>query len=1418
MRKAVCLLFLLQSSLLIYAQEQEYTCLFTDSASAKNLTDLQKSQIDSENGWYLSTTGTIRVLVVFVEIDNPGDPGNSTWMDGQLPVWANDLLDNTVIANPQGELSRFYHEASSGNLNVIGDYLVAPTNNGVIELPAGSSPSVNSTLINTINSQMNGNFITSSGGTNPLVYDNWTKTGSGLPKITPSQDSPAKYDHVMYLFRNGLGAGTGSASPGGHSPLLLGYAADTYSRAGAGDGIPTKICEHEFNHLLLGNNSFHTCGGGSQLANYWIPTTGGHAMMGLAGSALQTWNGWDRHRLGWKAPGNTHLISARTAWGAEVNGDIDAANPADAGFYVLRDFATTGDAIRIKLPFINSETEYQQYIWLENHRSAQNNGSIFDVFYHQNSTTCVEGIEWGLSLQLQIDRDTKTGPSTYSGHGDYIRQLSAFGMWEYAFDDNIQLDACTGPLGWGNQHYPGERIRENPLSGFSDLDATPYDFNGNGNLIQSDQKAVSAERENGVVNWKLYNNGNPRQLMRTSDVSELGISTNPTLFNRLNLVGRDLPESGSAILNNRTVYVNGIKIEIVDMLSNGDIRLQIDFDQTDITQNVRWAAPSIVLNEITGVSGYSLNVTLGKSLTIDHGTAATRMDNPIYFEGQQVFTGPTVFEVKENATVNIESYADMIIDRNSEMILRSGSELNIEDLGRLVIKRGGKLIIESNALLNIENSGSLIIEPSDGNYSRGSLVYKENARINLEGPEAIIDCSGEIRIDDNASFTLANSTNAFRTYGKLIFRDVPEAEITSGLTTELGFLGYSRNQEVLIQEKTIILPVEIERFVAQDLTISQGPNASLKTIIASSGDLDFINARFRSISLDGSGIHIYGHQDVTINNCLFENLHRGIYSNSNFLGFGFWVVNSVFDNVQIGITTIGEDLHLRDTEFNGGEINWEGLDMTGTSSMKDVEMDASSVQAIQFQGNASLLAEYCIINNGQDGILLDKSIHKIRCSEIRNHDGYGFTVANSAELIMNGNWDRNTCDQNDETIILNDASVLNLNNGFNDLRSASPVASLINGNLICHGSTTLQANQNVWNNQSVGPDPQDYALTDECNGQIIPMTILDNNPQSTIPDCSSGISGEGGGIKSPEEDYAKSENYLQFLDVYEAVQNTGFDDYLLNFVPDQESDQSIEANAQALLEIENIGTIVSNCINSEENELIIDEPTLLINYMHVFDESISRIAYLSKLSESELLDTQTRMEIESFYILVRAYLNNIDFNSSAFYSQVAYVNYLRQFETSEAAINQLAEISLEDAEENEHMVYNRLSCHLNLENQNSTFSYEEYLDFMQDCLNSSGSIAPLINNESTSEFNNESIMDYTISPNPAEDMINVTIQTDYSGPFTYRIIDALGKKHIDGTTSESNLFLDVADLPSGLFIIQIGQVSHIISKKFLVAH
>ena len=77
----------------------------------------------SRNGFEYSPIGEIRFFVVFADVI--GDSVSEKiigWNEGELPIYADSVIDTSVNGNLISEITRFYKEASFGNLSVIGDY------------------------------------------------------------------------------------------------------------------------------------------------------------------------------------------------------------------------------------------------------------------------------------------------------------------------------------------------------------------------------------------------------------------------------------------------------------------------------------------------------------------------------------------------------------------------------------------------------------------------------------------------------------------------------------------------------------------------------------------------------------------------------------------------------------------------------------------------------------------------------------------------------------------------------------------------------------------------------------------------------------------------------------------------------------------------------------------------------------------------------------------------------------------------------------------------------------------------------------------------------------------------------------------------------------------------------------------------
>ena len=1407
------------SNNLVYGQViDDFACNLPVDTSA--LRNANRGVSNSENGYYLPTSGTIKLLIIFAEIQysnsnfDPEPNGSVNWSIGALPSWADDLVDKTPLSTPQGILTKYYKQASSGNLTVLGDYLLAPTNNGVFKVLSNNFDVTKNELIATVNTAMNGSFLTSGGVTNPATFDNWSDGLIGEPKITPSTDSPRSYDHVMIIWRNHTRWSSGTGHMSGYSlGNLIGHPLDSWSEFGSTNGgFPALIARHELAHAFLGGNNFHSAGGGSQ-TDYWIPSAGGYGLLGGSNSNLLCWNGWDRYRLGWMASGNSFLISAKDVNGNEVNGDLDATNPSQGGTYILRDFVATGDAIRIKLPYLDGQTEYQQWLWLENHRGQSNNGNNFDHYIHDNNTSCVDPIEWGLTAAIQIDKETKTGTSglIYGGYMGYVRQLSADGMWEREFDPELP-DQCTG---WNNPVRPATKLRENPLTGRSDLDWNAMDLDQDGKLMYGDQAPVSAENINGIDQYRLFYLGNPRQFFRTGENSTISMGTNPTSAARINQAGEDYITGTKNVHN---IYLNGIKVKILDMLSNGAIKLKIDFDYVDINNDVTWMAPDIVLNEISNQSGYSLIVKSGNTLTLDHGAAATRMNTPISFEGNDVFTSPTIMHVKANANINIEAGSELVIDRKSTLSMEANSRIDIQNGAILRVKRDGILALQSGATINIMDGGKLIVENSDENYGFGTIKFAKDARINLEGPNALIDVNGLIDIGDNAVFRLSNQNNLNKTYGQIKFHGEfdNDVAITAGVNATIDLQGFTRNQLVVTNLKSNLeFPDNLSALFLKDMQIIQANGCRIITPFSNNCDIIFDNVDVSKTpsAINHAGIKLYGQAHVKIKNCSFNDGAIGISSDNFELGHSLSVSNSIFNNVQDAIITHGKGINLTEITFDQCDRCVVATNTSATSNIYKCEATNTVSSNITYEGATTLFVEKSKFYDAIHGISIEQGTLKSKCNEVHAHSGFAVKGSMNATLLMGLSFSNNQLNGNTRTFELDQVNILDLYKGSNDLRPISQgTQNIINGSLICSGSTTIDARKNKWKTGGGAPGPSDYSVYRSCTG-FPSVTYTDVTPQSYSALCPSVIDpgpGALAGKNDLSDNMSQNNNYLNFGN------DEGADEALSNLVEslrchdiyDYMNSYSTESNSTQVT-LSNIETNKLNVFNTLSEVIVapfasdaISNSTYQNGISEIFSTFIELYSTPDSLSglSDEILDEVFTKTLAVLDFGLEKFTGNTDYLFGLHLSKAQAYRIHGEYEPAIAEIAVAADIATNDSQ---IILTEKLDCLFNAESiMVANPGKDEWPEEYADCQYSNQESVPQQKSGGTQLIAQQTdLVEITAQPNPTSNSV-VLVDDSNLDIATLAVYDSYGRKVLELNSNDARN-IQMSELTNGIYFIRV---------------
>ncbi|MCX7697502.1 MAG: hypothetical protein N2Z72_07405 [Bacteroidales bacterium] len=646
----------------------------------------------SRSGYYLPVHGRLRVLVVFVELKYPsGKEPNSiefseSWQPGKLPIWSNELFDPFPMQKPQGWVTSYFHEASFGEFEVLGDVWEEEGKPGIpILLPSDGSIDPIKILEYIGKRSFRTKHLLSEDS-----FDLWFIERGGEIKRRRQSSDKLRLDHLMIIVRNSTypAHGAGYASTFGLRGGNL--EADSYSVFCTHGSMPLGILLHEFNHLLLGGNNMHCCGGNHAASGpqYFLSFQAGWGMMGAANRILMTVNGWDRYKLGWKSPYKKFYISCLNEKGEEICTDFTALEQ----FYldttlILRDFITTGDVIRVRLPYLSSD-EYPQWLWLENHQTTTFNGSRFDRFQYEDAY-CIDKARPGIYAYIQVAHEDTLAPGAFRDFADFIRVVPASGFYDLIFEDTlVQNNWCINNV----KYYPFVRSSKNsnPFTGYSVHELVGFDENKDGKLQEKEKRTLGIEKLDGQYRNNLPYLGETSMAFVPGDV--ISISTNPALVNMLTYLNDDRSLNGGKKPDNRIIYLHGIRIYIYDGDPNypGSLRLRIVSHVPEVNYSTRWAAPHIILPKQHVASPYDLIIRKKVRLVIDRSMTPT---TDTMFS-KKYWNPPTTLIFSSGTKILMEKGSKIILKNDSRLVIEKGVDIRREKRARIVTHSGGRLIFE----------------------------------------------------------------------------------------------------------------------------------------------------------------------------------------------------------------------------------------------------------------------------------------------------------------------------------------------------------------------------------------------------------------------------------------------------------------------------------------------------------------------------------------------------------------------------------------------------------------------------------------------------------------------------------------------------------------------------------------------------
>jgi hypothetical protein len=665
---------------------------------------------DSRNGYWLPPYDTLRILLVFAEMENdPDDVFNTTgWQQGELPPDPGFLFDHSLLPGqePGGIITRYYQQASFGRYIVLADYYPRMVSLDFSQARGNGFDQVVESVL-----AFTGDDIPTAHGFSLRNGDFDRLTTSSYGMLKPIE--PDGYiDMVMVIWRvNSKITTTRSAGfciPSNRTfPVKNMKGMNSYSTFVMKDYTSYTIVRHEFSHLLLGGNNFHTGGSGAGTKTF-MSSAGGYSMLSSWDSYSQVYSAFDRRRLGWKHPDHRYQISAREpVSGLELNADLHYGQAFEhgSGDFLLRDFVLTGDVLRIELPYVRDSLERinPQWLWLENHQMKE--GSID----HD------ERASRGIYAYIQVGKEALSGAQTYRGNCNYTWPLSAMGNFDILIDEE-------------NEEARIEDEWSNPFTGYNTLIRGAYDLGEKDGVIQRDELFLAKNTrindrypDSSVYSYLTYDLfGTGMDAFLPGD--KIGLDRNPAAVPRLTFqtgYSRGSSSRSPVPSDNRRIHLNGLSVEMMDQHPDGSITVRVRWDDRNLGRDARWCG-DLVLHE-------NILIEKGVQVRIDQGRTPQKPTDPIRTNGEMIFAEPSSLTLKGSSGVHMEKRSRMILEGGSRLILEEGSRITMDRGSRIIIRDSARLQVDPGAW--VSGTGRILAEGSSASVREaGGLSVKVRVR------------------------------------------------------------------------------------------------------------------------------------------------------------------------------------------------------------------------------------------------------------------------------------------------------------------------------------------------------------------------------------------------------------------------------------------------------------------------------------------------------------------------------------------------------------------------------------------------------------------------------------------------------------------------------------------------------------------
>jgi len=421
-----------------------------------------------------------------------------------------------------------------------------------------------------------------------------------------------------------------------------------------------------------------------------------------------------RPALGWGATSQLSIFKGGlTAWERWYLGyiepklDLDKNTAQDKTYEVeIGDFVTTGDAVRINLPFSG-----KQNLWIEYHSGE----TVFDQHPWQGqviNNDTIRATPAGIYAYIEETCNSRNEIiHPLSNRANSLKLLNAAGNYDYEL-----LNFQPVKNAWGNDLYEWERGQPNPISGTNaffhqavDLNQDgKIDFNKNYNQGSGEYIFLAKEKiRDSFVNlygcFGFYDGEKNRDYARIPTFQpndSLTLNSNPMPLNH--------PKYQLQTQTTDAYILNGLSVYFKSGSQPNSRKIIVKYKQTVLNKNANWSG-HILLPNISQDSSADLIVGKNKKLYLLRNRTADR--HTITEDG--FFSNPTKLVIAQDAVLLVKKGAVLIIDEKSSLQIK----------GKLILEKGAKLQIEKGSRLVLDNPEGLIIN------KKAKLIDKNLAKV-----------------------------------------------------------------------------------------------------------------------------------------------------------------------------------------------------------------------------------------------------------------------------------------------------------------------------------------------------------------------------------------------------------------------------------------------------------------------------------------------------------------------------------------------------------------------------------------------------------------------------------------------------------------------------------------------------------------